>query len=91
MVTDRRVLAVWRQAGRTSVAGPALADLLPPEIAVRSVQCFLARPRLVAGRSGLASLTWPATTSSPPGLVGVPDKLAIRNLICAGQLALRAR
>jgi hypothetical protein len=38
----------------------------------------------------LKALTWPAATTSPPALVGIADPRAVRDLICAAQLAIRA-
>jgi hypothetical protein len=90
VLTDRRLIMSWR-LGRTPVTVQArLGALLPPVIRGQAV--FTCRADLGRrGRSaGWRNLLWPAATTTPPALIGIADASAVRKLIAAAQLALRA-
>jgi hypothetical protein len=96
LLTSARLITVWQLAGSPVAVQAELGRLLPPELAAQGIITTLAWPDGPTGRRGRANsngwkaLTWPAATTSPPALVGIADPRAVRDLICAAQLAIRA-
>jgi hypothetical protein len=88
ILTSSRLIATWGVDARSG-AQAFLAQLLPPEVHGTSIFMTLAWPNPRPGAPG--QMLWPATAASPPQLIGVPDAHAVAQLICAAQLAERAR
>lgn len=90
VITDRMLIASWR-LGRAPVTVQArLGDLLPPVIRGQAIFTGRADPGRRRRSTGWRQLLWPAATTAPPTLIGVADAPAVRDLIAAAQLALRA-
>ena len=90
VLTDRRLIASWR-LGRTPVTVQArLVELLPPVIRGQVIFTGRADSSRQGRSAGWRHLLWPAATSTPPALIGITDATAVRELIAAAQLALRA-
>jgi hypothetical protein len=88
VLTDRRLIVVWRVRGQSIVQVP-LITLRPPTIWGQSllIAAVPARPPSVHYWKVLTS---PAATSTAPSLIGIDDPVRVRDLICAAQLAQRA-
>jgi len=91
ILTDSRLVTTWRSGGRIAGTQCALAHLLPPEVRDGSVFLNLAWPPPGGRRYSQAQLLWPAASTDPPQLVGLPAPRAVADLICSAQLAERAR
>jgi hypothetical protein len=92
ILTDSRLLTTWRSGRRPAGTQCALAQLLPPEVRDGSVFMNLAWPPPRSDRqNSWAELMWPAASTDPPQLVGLPAPQAVADLICSAQLAERAR
>jgi hypothetical protein len=91
ILTDSRLLTTWRAGRRVAVTQCALAQLLPPEVRDGSVFMNLAWPPPGGRRYSWAQLMWPAASTDPPQLIGLPAPQAVADLICSAQLAERAR
>jgi hypothetical protein len=90
VLTDRRLIASWR-IGRTPVTVQArLGELLPPVIRGQAIFTGRADSRRRGRSAGWKNLLWPAATTAPPAVIGIADAAAVRELIAAAQLALRA-
>ena len=68
-----------------------LHGLLPPETRGSMIITRLAQPPAGRRRGGLKNLAWPAASTCPPVLIGIADPHAVRDLICAAQLAAPSR
>ena len=90
ILTDARLLTTWRAGGQPAGTQCALAQLLPPEVKDGSVIMNLAWPPR-GRRYSWAQLMWPAASTDPPQLIGLPVPQAVADLICCAQLAERAR
>ena len=86
VLTDRRLITSWRLR-EPVVVQAELDTLLPPETRGSLIITRPARPPASRRRSGWRNLAWPAATTCPPVLVGIADPGAVRDLICAAQLA----
>jgi hypothetical protein len=91
ILTDSRLLTTWRTGGRLAGTQCALAQLLPPEVRDGSVLMNLAWPPRGGRWYSWAQLMWPAASTDPPQLIGLPAPQAVADLICSAQLAERAR
>ena len=91
ILTDARLLTTWRAGGQPAGTQCALAQLLPPEVKDGSVLMNLAWPPRGGRRYSWAQLMWPAASTDPPQLIGLPAPQAVADLICCAQLAERAR
>jgi hypothetical protein len=91
ILTDSRLLTTWHAGSRPAGTQCALAQLLPPEVRDGSVFMNLAWPPRGDRRYSQARLLWPAASTDPPQLIGLPAPQAIADLICSAQLAERAR
>jgi hypothetical protein len=90
VLTDRRLVTSWRL--RTPVVVQADLDtLLPPETRGSMIITRPAQPPASRRRGGWKNLAWPAASTCPPVLVGIADPGAVRDLICAAQLAAPSR
>jgi hypothetical protein len=90
VLTDRRLITSWRL--REPVMVQAELDiLLPPETRGPMIITRPARPPASRRRGALKNLAWPAATTCPPVLIGIADPGAVRDLICAAQLAAPSR
>jgi len=90
VLTDRRLIASWR-LGRMPVTVQArLGELLPPVIRGQAIFTGRADSSRQRRSAGWRNLLWPAATTSPPALIGIADAPAVRDLIAAAQLVLRA-
>ena len=90
VLTDRRLIASWR-LGRTPVTVQArLGELLPPVIRGQAIFTGWADSSRQGRSMGWRNLLWPTATTAPPALIGSADAPAVRELIAAAQLALRA-
>jgi hypothetical protein len=90
VLTDRRLIAAWCVT-EPVVVQAALNRLLPPEIRGPAIFTRPAQATVILRRSGWKNLLWPTATSCPPTLIGVDNPRAVRDLICAAQLAARPR
>jgi hypothetical protein len=91
ILTSQRLVADWATGRRPAGTECALARLLPPEVRNGSIFMRLAWPPRGRPRNSWADLLWPAAANDPPQLIGLPDPQAVAQLICAAQLAERAR
>jgi hypothetical protein len=90
-LTDQQLITVWQFRGQPVVVQASLRSLLPPEIRAQTIFTVPARPDATRRGNGWKNLAWPAATTGSPALVGLRDPQAVRDLICAAQLAARAR
>jgi hypothetical protein len=90
IVTSRRLITTWATDGRTVGAQSPLDQMLPPQVKDGSVLMHLAALPPGARRDSWARLMWPAASTDPPQLIGLPDPQAVADLICSTQLAERA-
>ena len=67
-----------------------LGELLPPVICGQAIFTGRADWSRRGRSAGFRSLLWPAATTAPPALIGIAGAPAVRELIAAAQLALRA-
>jgi hypothetical protein len=88
VVTDRRLITVWRLRGKPVPVQAPLGGLLPPQILGQSIVTSLVRP--APRRNRWPDLTWPAATTTPPAFVGLADPRAAADLIGQAQLAVPA-
>ena len=91
ILTDSRLVTTWRSGRRLGGTQCALAQLLPPEVRDGSVFLNLAWPPRERRRYSQAQLVWPAASTDPPQLIGLPAPQDVADLICSAQLAERAR
>ena len=91
ILTDSRLLTTWRSGSRMAGTQCALGQLLPPEVRDGTVFLNLAWPPPGGRRYSQAQLLWPAASTDPPQLIGLPAPQAVADLICSAQLAERAR
>jgi hypothetical protein len=91
ILTDSRLVTTWRPGRRLGGTQCALAQLLAPEVRDGSVFLYLAWPPPGGRRYSQTQLLWPAASTDPPQLIGLPAPQAVADLICAAQLAERAR
>ncbi|MCL2585059.1 MAG: hypothetical protein FWE35_21670 [Streptosporangiales bacterium] len=99
VLTDRRLIACWGLISRGATEG-RLRDLGPPELRgslltatpagqeIDRRDSVLASP-LRRNRSFLKDMLGPVVADGRPTFIGVPDARAVRDLICAAQLATR--
>jgi hypothetical protein len=90
ILTSERLIATWPGASGSSGTERPLAQLLPPELSGTSLFMNLAWASTVPSIAP-GQLLWPASTVHPPQLIGLSDPEAVAQLICAAQLAERAR
>jgi hypothetical protein len=93
VLTSMRLITIWAarsRAGQFAGTTAPLSRLLPPEVSGGTILMNPAWP-VPGGRASWAELLWPAATTKPPQLVGVPEPGAVAGTICAAQLAERAR
>jgi len=93
VLTTIRLISTWAarsQARQFAGTTAPLSRLLPPEVTGDTILMNPAWP-VPNGRASWAQLLWPAATTDPPQLVGVPDPQAVAAMVCAAQLAERAR
>ena len=90
VLTDRRLVTCWRLRNPVVVQAD-LDALLPPETRESMIITRPARPPASRRRGGWKNLAWPAASTCPPVLVGIADPGAVRDLICAAQLAAPSR
>jgi hypothetical protein len=90
ILTSWRLITTWGRDSRTAGTQCPLAHLLPPQVKDGTVFMNLAWPPPVTRRDTWAQLMWPAASTDPPQLIGLPDPRAVADLICAAQLAERA-
>jgi hypothetical protein len=91
ILTSHRLIADWAAGGRQAGVQSPLAQLLPPEVSDGLVLLSPAWPAPGGRRGSWSDLLWPAAPKDPPQLIGLPDPQAVARLICAAQLAERAR
>jgi len=90
IVTSKRVIASWQLTREPVIIKAHLGQLLPPVIRREAIFADLANPDWRARGQGWRRLTWPAATTNPPVLIGIAEAVAVRDVISAAQLALRA-
>jgi hypothetical protein len=90
VLTDRRLITSWRLQ-EPVVVQAELDTLLPPETRSSMIITRPAQPPASRRRGGLRNLAWPAASTCPPVLIGIADPGAVRDLICAAQLAVPSR
>jgi hypothetical protein len=89
VLTSRRLITVWRRAGRSPVVVQAsLRTLLPPELNgnnIYTTRHHRCEPK--PGRNQECSLEWPACATHPPALIAIADPRGVRDLISTARLA----
>jgi hypothetical protein len=90
VLTDRRLITYWRLR-EPVVVQDELDALLPPEIRGSMIITRPAQPPSSQRLGGFKNLAWPAASTCPPVLIGIADPVAVRDLICAAQLAAPSR
>jgi len=90
VLTDQRLITSWRLREPVLVQA-GLETLLPPETRGSLIITRPARPPASRRRGGWKNLAWPAASTCPPVLIGIADPGAVRDLICAAQLAAPSR
>ena len=90
ILTSARLITSWGAGSRPGGTQSPLAQLLAPQVQDGSVFLHQAWPAPGGSRSTWAQLAWPAASTDPPQLIGLPDAQAIADLICSAQLAERA-
>jgi hypothetical protein len=90
VLTGRRLITSWRLR-KPVVVLAELDTLLPPETQGSMIITWPAQPPASRRRGGLKDPAWPAARTCPPVLVGIADPGAVRDLICARQVASPSR
>jgi hypothetical protein len=90
VVTSRRLITSWRLGGEPVTVQAQLGQLLPPAVRWQTIFTDQATSRERGSSAGWKNLLWPASTTTPPVLIGITDPHAVREPIAAVQLALRA-
>jgi hypothetical protein len=90
VLTDRRLIASWQLSRTPVIVQARLGALLPPAIRGQAIFTDPVSSRRRGRSPGWRHLQWPAATTTPPALIGIADAPAVRELIAAAQLALRA-
>ena len=91
ILTSSRLITTWAKASQPAGTQSSLSQLLPPQVKDGSVVMHLAWPPPGTRRDSWAQLMWPAASTDPPQLIGLPDPRAVADVICSAQLAERAR
>ena len=89
-MTSWRLIKTWATASQTAGTQSLLAQMLP-QVKDGSVFMHLAWPPPGTRRDSQAQLMWPAASTDPPQLIGLPDPQAVADLIWSTQLPERAR